>query len=110
MLKNDQFLKLVCAARDSANPQMTDEIARALISIVDYMANKPQWRIQPNIEDYKAEALVQLMRLWTRFDPDKSSQPIAYFCQVALCAFHKCICHDDKARDLHPYSLTSWHD
>ncbi|WP_421876566.1 hypothetical protein [Pacificispira sp.] len=78
---------------------MTPELARMLDHMVWNYARKPNFNGYSYLDDMKADALVNLCRVWPKFDPSRQKypNPFAYFTTCIHRAFLSVIEHEKKA-------------
>jgi len=66
---------------------MSDWLAKKFITMTDKIGNGHRYAEYSYLEDMKAHAVLQLMKSWTKFNPDKCDNANAYFTTVIHCAF-----------------------
>lgn len=68
-------------------PQVSDYIGECLTSIANKLANKPNFVNYPFRDDMVADGIENSLRYINNFDPNKSSNPFAYFTMIIYNAF-----------------------
>jgi hypothetical protein len=82
-LNNKELLKAVIESKEQK--KMTDKLARMLMLLCAKYAKKGNWVNYTYNSDMQGWALMMLCRTWDGFDPEKGSNPFAFFTQ--------CICN-----------------
>jgi hypothetical protein len=67
--------------------QPTETLGKMFIWIANYHGNKPQHQLNPLREDMVAFAILQMVKSYNMFNPEKSDNPFAYLVTIAGCAF-----------------------
>jgi len=65
----------------------TETLGKMFIWIANRHGSKPQYQLNPHIEDMKAFAILQMVKSYKNFNPEKSDNPFAFLVQAAGCAF-----------------------
>lgn len=78
----------------------TDELCKMYMMLVDRFSKKPQFSGYSYVDDMKGRAHVQFATSWDKFDHDKSSNPFAYFTQMAKNSFIQVLKAEKKQRDV----------
>lgn len=69
---------------------ITDNLAKMFMTLVERYASKSRFAVTESFkEDMKCFALVTLVKVWQRFNPEKSKNPFAYFTTVTTHAFYQ---------------------
>lgn len=71
------------------NIQMPDSIARAIIQICENLARSGKFVGYTWKDDMVQEAILVCVKSARNFNPDKSTNPFAYFTQIAFNAFRR---------------------
>jgi Sigma-70 region 2. len=78
---------------------MTNDFAVMMMTLVERYAKHPDYsNIYSYKEDMQAFALMTISKVWGRFDPEKGSNPFAYFTQCIKNAFYQYLNHEKKMR------------
>ena len=97
-INNADLLKELAISREQ--DKMTDELAKMLFMLVQRYAKHPDYA---NIHSYKMDmeafANLTIVKVWKAFNPEKSSNPFAYFTQVIRHAFYQYLNHEKKQRE-----------
>jgi hypothetical protein len=84
-----------CHEQDS----MTDEFAKMIMLLADRYGSKFEYSdYSPHIEDMKAMAVMNVVRAWRSFNPEKSNNPFAYFTQAVKHTFWQYVSQEKKHR------------
>lgn len=79
--------------------RMTDELANMLTLLCAKYAKHPDYaNIYSYVDDMKAFAMLTVVKVWRSFNPDKGSNPFAYFTQILRHAFYQYLNHESKQR------------
>lgn len=97
-LNNKELLAEV--QRSKKNGQMSDMLARMLQLLCSKYAKKGNFVNYSYNEDMQAYAMMMLVRTWNSFDPDKSSNPFAFFTQCIKNSFIQYLKQEQKQRDV----------
>jgi DNA-directed RNA polymerase specialized sigma24 family protein len=95
-LDNEELLKEVIKSKELN--QITDELGKLLIKIVDRRLNMAGFRGFSNKDEMAAEALNQLCKTGLSFDPSKSKNPFAYFMSIINGALIAYIARENRQR------------
>jgi hypothetical protein len=91
---------MIQIALSRAQDRMTDELAKMLMMLVQRYAKHPDYA---NIHSYKMDmeafANLTICKVWKGFNPEKGSNPFAYFTQVIRHAFYQYLNHEKKQRE-----------
>jgi hypothetical protein len=63
--------------------KLTDESITMIMKIIDKYATKFKYKDYMDLEDCKSHAIMQILRNWRSYDPDKSPNAFSYFTQSA---------------------------
>lgn len=79
--------------------KMTDEFAKMIMLLADRYGSRYEYSdYSPHIEDMKAVAVMNVVRAWRSFDPEKSNNPFAYFTQAVKHTFWQYVSQEKKHR------------
>lgn len=104
-VNNPEFLKemkLHIAAVKKAKklkepmPQVSNYIGECIVSIANKLANKPNFVNYPFREEMISDGIENSLQYLNNFDPNKSSNPFAYFTQIIYFAFVRRIGKEKK--------------
>lgn len=85
--------------------QMSDMLARMLQLLCSRYAKKGNFINYSYNEDMQGYAMMMLVRTWNSFDPDKSSNPFAFFTQCIKNSFIQYLNQERKQRDVRDLML-----
>lgn len=85
--------------------QMSDILARMLQLLCSRYAKKGNFINYSYNEDMQGYAMMMLVRTWNSFDPDKSSNPFAFFTQCIKNSFIQYLNHEKRQRDVRDLML-----
>lgn len=71
----------------SEKGKLTNELAKALMLMIDKYSNKPNWRRYSYLDEMKGSALVQLLVGVLKFNEFKSDNPFAYITTIMSNSF-----------------------
>lgn len=104
-VNNPEFLEYMKIHIESVNkaketkskpPQVSDYIGECIYSIASKLANKPNFVNYPFREDMISDGIENSLQYINNFDPEKSSNPFAYFTQIIYFAFVRRIQREKK--------------
>src|SRR6056300_506615 len=104
-VNNPEFLqaiidyKKVCkdaAESGEPNPQIPNYIGQCVFKIATRLATKPNFSGYTYKEEMISDGLENAIQALSNFDPDKSSNPFAYFTQIIWYAFLRRIDKEKK--------------
>lgn len=85
-----------CKESNGKPPQVSDYIGECITSIANKLANKPNFVNYPFRDDMVADGVENSLQYINNFDPNKSSNPFAYFTQIIYYAFVRRIQKEKK--------------
>lgn len=97
-LNNRDLLPEVKKSKEAG--KMTDTLARMLMLLCANYARKGNFVNYSYNEDMQAYAMMMLVRTWHSFDPEKGSNPFAFFTQCIKNSFIQFLKHEQKQRDV----------
>lgn len=68
---------------------MTNELAKMLMTLCDRYATRGNWRGYSYLEEMKGYAMVHFVHMGLQFDESKSSNPFAYYTQALMNCFRR---------------------
>lgn len=80
--------------------QMSEMLAKMLMLLCSKYAKKGSFVNYSYNEDMQGYALMMLVRTWNSFDPEKSSNPFAFFTQCIKNSFIQYLNHEKRQRDV----------
>lgn len=104
-VKNSEFLehmkvhiKAVNVAKDNNEPipQVSNYIGECIVSIANKLANKPNFVNYPFRDEMISDGIENCLQYLNNFNPEKSSNPFAYFTQIIYFAFVRRIQKEKK--------------
>ena len=104
-INNKEFLKEMIAYREAIHeakgagakkPQIPNYVATALMKIAENLSHKPNFINYTFRDEMVADAIENCVMYVDNFDPSKSSNPFAYFTQIAYYAFLRRIQKEKK--------------
>lgn len=88
-------------ALSKAQGSMTDELAKMLMTLCARYAKHPDYsNIYSYKEDMESFAMLTCVKVWSRFNPERSNNPFAYFTQILRHAFYQYLNHEKKQREV----------
>lgn len=79
-------------------PRVSEYLGKCIWLITENLARKPRFMNYSFIEEMKSDAIENCFLYFDNFDPDKSSNPFAYFTQITNYAFLRRISKEEKNR------------
>ena len=89
---------------DDPKPQVTEYIGECFLLIAERLSTRPNFINYPFRDDMVGDAIENCLMYASNFDPDKSSNPFAYFTQITYFAFLRRI-KKEKDQDKIKYKL-----
>jgi hypothetical protein len=86
----------VAKAEDKKKPQIPRYVAEAFMKIAENLSHKPNFLSYSFRDEMVADAIENCVMYASNFDPKKSSNPFAYFTQIAYYAFLRRIHREKK--------------
>lgn len=97
-LTNKQLLPEVKLCKEQG--KMSDKLAMMLQLLCARYAKKANWVNYTYNEDMQAYAMLMLVRTWNSFNPEKSSNPFAFFTQCIKHSFIQFLNQEKKHRNI----------
>jgi hypothetical protein len=96
MVDNSIVLAAIIDAKE--NGEMSNLLAYLLVDVATQHLNRPQWQLHLLKQDLIANAVLQLTKSWSMFNPNLSSNPVAFFSQVVQCSALGMLNEEKRAR------------
>ncbi len=93
-LNNKELLPEIKACK--AKGQMSNKLIRMLQLLCSRLARKGSFVNYSYNEDMQAYAMMMLVRTWAAFNPEKSSNPFAFYTQCIKNSFVQYLKHEDR--------------
>ena len=103
-LNNKSLLAEVIACKANDN-HMSNKLATMLQLLCARFGSKPNYVNYTYNEDMQAYAMLMLVRTWFKFNPEKSSNPFAFFTQCIHHSFIQFLNSEKKQRDIRDQAL-----
>lgn len=97
-LNNKDLLTQVVLSKEQG--RMTDRLAHMLQTLAARYGKKGNFANYTYNEDMQAYAMLMLVRTWSSFDPEKSSNPFAFFTQCIKNSFIQYLNQERRQRDV----------
>jgi hypothetical protein len=86
MIEYRENLKLA-EEKETEKPRVTNYIGQSILLICNNLAKKPNFSGYTYIQEMISDGVIDCIAAVDNFDPDKTSNPFAYFTQIAWNAF-----------------------
>lgn len=83
-----------------AQDQMTNNLVKMLTMLCDRYATRPQFCRYSYIDDMKSYAMYMIVRTWRAFNPEKGSNPFAFYTQCVKNSFIQYLNKESHERDI----------
>lgn len=80
--------------------QMTNELVKMLTMLSDRYATRGQFSGYSYVDDMKAYAMYMIVRTWRAFNPEKGSNPFAFYTQCIKNSFIQYLNKESNERDI----------
>lgn len=80
--------------------QMTNNLVKMLTMLCDRYATRPQFSGYSYVDDMKAYAMYMIVRTWRAFNPEKGSNPFAFYTQCIKNSFIQYLNKESNERDI----------
>lgn len=97
-LNNKDLLAEVIKSKEQG--QMTNKLAHMLQTLAARYGKKGNFASYTYNEDMQAYAMLMLVKTWNSFDPNKSSNPFAFFTQCIKNSFIQFLNQEKRQRDV----------
>ena len=97
-IRNDVFLIELSKSNDKG--EMTNGLAMIMMAICEGLMKRPNFRGYSYRDDLEACAIINLTKVWHKFDATKFKNPHAYFTRVAWNAIVQEIKKEKKLQDI----------
>ena len=95
----DYKQKLVIAKEQGLNkPRVSEYIGKCIYLIAENLSHKPRFMNYSFRDELVSDAIENCFLYFDNFNPDKGSNPFAYFTQIIYYAFHRRISKEEKNR------------
>lgn len=91
--------------RSKRKGEMSDKLARMLQMLCTRYAKKGNFINYTYNEDMQAYAMMMLVRTWNSFNPEKSSNPFAFFTQCIKNSFIQYLNQEKRQRNIRDLAL-----
>ena len=93
-----KFRKMVYEAKESGKqrPRVPEYIGECIFKIASHLARKPNFANYTFKDDMISDGIENCLTAATKFDPEKSSNPFAYYTQIIYFAFIRRIQKEKK--------------
>lgn len=102
-LNNKDMLAEVLKSKERG--QMTDKLAHMLQTLAARYGRKGNFANYTYNEDMQAYAMLMLVKTWNSFNPEKSSNPFAFFTQCIKNSFIQYLNQEKRQRDIRDAQL-----
>lgn len=102
-LNNKELLAEIKVAKIEG--RMTDKLAAMLQLLCARYARKGNFVNYSYNQDMQSYAMLMLVKTWNSFNPDKGSNPFAFFTQCIKNSFRQYLNHEKKHRDIRDAEL-----
>ena len=99
-LNNKDLLLEIAKSKEQDPAQMTDKLAHMLQTLAARYAKRGNFAGYSYNEDMQAFAMMMLVRTWKSFNPEKSSNPFAFFTQCIKNSFIQYLKAERRQRDV----------
>lgn len=98
-INNADLMKEIAISRQQN--KMTDELANMLYVLTHRYSEHPDYStIYSYKDDMRAFALLTVCKVWKSFNPERGSNPFAYFTQIIRHAFYQYLNHEKRQREV----------
>lgn len=97
-INNKSLLEEVLKSKERG--RMTDEFGKMMMLLVKRYSSQGSYSGYTYVNDMESYALMTVCKVWNSFDPEKSSNPFAYFTQTIKRAFWQYLNQEEKHRDI----------
>jgi DNA-directed RNA polymerase specialized sigma24 family protein len=102
-LNNKELLKEIVIAKKGG--AMTDKLAQMLQLLCARYGRDPKFGGYSYNDDMQSYAMLMLVKTWHCFDPEKGSNPFAFYTQCIKNSFKQYLNHERKHRDIRDAEL-----
>lgn len=102
-LNNKDLMAEVIKSKEQG--KMTNKLAHMLQTLAARYGKKGNFANYSYNEDMQAYAMLMLVRTWSSFDPEKSSNPFAFFTQCIKNSFIQFLNQEKRQRDIRDAQL-----
>lgn len=97
-INNKDLLSEVIKSKEQG--RMTDKFGHMMMLLVKRYSAQGCYSGYTYVEDMESYALMTVCKVWNSFNPEKSSNPFAYFTQTIKRAFWQYLHQEEKHRDI----------
>ena len=97
-VNNKILMEQVLESRERG--EMKNGLAKLLILMCDRIARKGNFASYTYIDDMQSFAMVNMVKAWRSFNPDKSNNPFAYFTSCIGNSYKQYLNHERKHRNI----------
>jgi len=80
--------------------QITDTLVNMLILLVNRNATKSNWRSYTYVDEFKGQAIVQLVEVCLQFNEARSDNPFSYYTSIMNNSFTKILLQEKTSQDI----------
>lgn len=102
-VRNADLLPAVIESQEKG--QMTDDLVRMLQLMVTNYASKGNFASYTYLSEMKSTATVNLCHAWSKFNPERSNNPFAYFTQCIKTSFFQILNAEKKQQEIRDKEL-----
>ena len=97
-LTNKNLMAEVIACKETGI--MSDKLAKMFMMLVEKYGRKSNFYGYTYNEDMQAYALMELVKRWQGFDPERSNNPFAFYTQAIKNSFYQMLNKEKRQRDI----------
>lgn len=97
-INNKDLLAEVIESKEQG--KMTDKFGHMMLLLVKRYSSQGCYAGYTYVDDMESYALMTVCKVWNSFNPEKSSNPFAYFTQTIKRAFWQYLHQEEKHRDI----------
>ena len=89
---------LISKEQGTEKPRVSEYIGKCIYLIAENLSHKPRFMNYSFRDELVSDAIENCFLYFDNFNPDKGSNPFAYFTQIIYYAFHRRISKEEKNR------------
>lgn len=95
-----EYKKKIAEAKEQGldKPRVSEYIGKCIYLIAENLSHKPRFMNYSFRDELVSDAIENCFLYFDNFNPDKGSNPFAYFTQIIYYAFHRRISKEEKNR------------
>jgi DNA-directed RNA polymerase specialized sigma24 family protein len=95
-----EYKKRIAEAKEQGleKPRVSEYIGKCIYLIAENLSHKPRFMNYSFRDELVSDAIENCFLYFDNFNPDKGSNPFAYFTQIIYYAFHRRISKEEKNR------------